>query len=251
VCGIYGELTTGEDVDPTSLARMGATLAHRGPDGDGHVIAGRVGLGCRRLAIIDVAGGAQPLANEDGSVLVVCNGEIYNHAALRRGLEARGHRFRTRSDAEVLPHLYEEQARTSCTSSTGCSGSPCGTRAAIVSCSRAPVGREAALLRRRPHGLSFASEAKALLASGRVAPEPDWSALAGYLATGYTSAPSSAFRDVAKLPPGGRLIADGESSQSTATGVSRRISPRTRSRTPEEAAFELRGHLERAVGLHW
>src|SRR5438132_1046017 len=87
---------------------MATTLAHRGPDGDGAAIAGHAALGCRRLAIIDVAGGAQPLRNETGDVIAVCNGEIYNSAALRAALEARGHRFRTRSDAEVLPHLYEE-----------------------------------------------------------------------------------------------------------------------------------------------
>src|SRR4029450_478401 len=90
-------------------ARMSAALAHRGPDGDGTRTAGDATLGCRRLAIIDIAGGAQPLANETGDVIAVCNGEIYNHAALRERLVARGHRFRTRSDAEVLPHLYEER----------------------------------------------------------------------------------------------------------------------------------------------
>ena len=87
---------------------MGAALAHRGPDGDGTRTASGATLGCRRLAIIDVAGGAQPLSNEAGDILAVCNGEIYNHATLRERLAARGHRFRTHSDAEVLPHLYEE-----------------------------------------------------------------------------------------------------------------------------------------------
>src|SRR4029453_2974193 len=81
----------------------------RPPDGDGPRTADDATLGCRRLAIIDVAGGAQPLANETGDVIAVCNGEIYNHAALRERLVARGHRFRTRSDTEVLPHLYEER----------------------------------------------------------------------------------------------------------------------------------------------
>src|SRR5439155_963906 len=90
------------------LPRMATSLAHRGPDGDGTAISGQAALGCRRLAIIDVAGGAQPLRNEAGDVIAVCNGEIYNSASLRSALQARGHRFRTRSDAEVLPHLYEE-----------------------------------------------------------------------------------------------------------------------------------------------
>ena len=106
MCGIYGMV--GADAEAV-LPRMSAALVHRGPDGDGWAVRGAGGVGCRRLAIIDVAGGAQPLANETGDVIVVCNGEIYNHAALRAALESRGHRFRTHSDAEVLPHLYEER----------------------------------------------------------------------------------------------------------------------------------------------
>jgi asparagine synthase (glutamine-hydrolysing) len=105
VCGIYGAVGPASD---TVSERMGAALAHRGPDGDGTRTASGATLGCRRLAIIDVAGGAQPLSNEAGDILAVCNGEIYNHATLRERLVARGHRFRTHSDAEVLPHLYEE-----------------------------------------------------------------------------------------------------------------------------------------------
>src|SRR2546426_9106138 len=106
MCGIYGMV--GADAEAV-LPRMSATLLHRGPDGDGWAVRGAGGVGCRRLAIIDVAGGAQPLADETGEVIAVCNGEIYNHAALRAGLQTRGHRFRTHSDAEELPHLYEER----------------------------------------------------------------------------------------------------------------------------------------------
>src|SRR5437867_10867553 len=106
MCGIYGMVGAGAEA---ALPRMSAALVHRGPDGDGWAMRGPGGVGCRRLAIIDVAGGAQPLANETGDVIAVCNGEIYNHAALRAALQARGHRFRTRSDAEVLPHPYEDR----------------------------------------------------------------------------------------------------------------------------------------------
>src|SRR5262245_42147966 len=110
MCGIYGVVTRGAvAADSAVLDRMGAALAHRGPDGDRQFVHGSAALGCRRLAIIDVVGGAQPLANEAGDVSAVCNGEIYNHVALRAELAARGHRFRTRSDAEILPHLYEER----------------------------------------------------------------------------------------------------------------------------------------------
>src|SRR5436190_22932087 len=109
MCGIYGAVgTPTSSVDDALLARMAESLVHRGPDGGNSIRFRAGGLGCRRLAIIDVPGGAQPLASERGDVIAVCNGEIYNHAELRRALEARGHSFRTRSDAEVIPHLYEE-----------------------------------------------------------------------------------------------------------------------------------------------
>src|SRR5207245_1417996 len=97
-----------ETVDEARLKRMRDVLRHRGPDGEGLLLDGPVGLGHRRLAIIDVAGGHQPMANEDETIWIVYNGEIYNHAALRPGLEARGHRYRTRSDTETIVHAYEE-----------------------------------------------------------------------------------------------------------------------------------------------
>src|SRR5205085_6429823 len=95
-------------VDESLLTRMRETLVHRGPDGGGNWVEGPVGLGHRRLAIIDVAGGQQPMTTEDGNVWGVFNGEIYNHQELRRELEARGHRYRTRTDTETILHLYEE-----------------------------------------------------------------------------------------------------------------------------------------------
>src|SRR5215831_19356475 len=98
MCGIYGAVTgAGREIDRGFLQRMSDVLVHRGPDGNGVGTYGRAALGCRRLAIIDVAGGAQPLHDEAGNIAVVCNGEIYNAPTLRRELEARGHRFRTRS----------------------------------------------------------------------------------------------------------------------------------------------------------
>src|SRR5918912_4047564 len=108
VCGICGIASSRGSVDPGRLAEMSATLVHRGPDSDGVFLDGGVGLAARRLSIIDVEGGDQPIANEDGTVQVVQNGEIYNHEELRRELQRAGHRFRTRCDTEVLVHLYEE-----------------------------------------------------------------------------------------------------------------------------------------------
>src|SRR3954470_18790920 len=105
MCGICG-IAARDGADPAALEAMSAALTHRGPDSAGRCVEGPVALAARRLAIIDIPGGHQPIS--DGRVSVVQNGEIYNHEALRRDLERRGHRFRTRSDTEVLLHMYEE-----------------------------------------------------------------------------------------------------------------------------------------------
>src|SRR6266481_238563 len=111
MCGIVGivQYDPRARVEETRVARMRDVLYHRGPDGAGLFVENNVGLGHRRLAIVDVAGGHQPMANEDESIWITYNGEIYNHASLRPGLEARGHHYRTRSDTETSIHLYEEE----------------------------------------------------------------------------------------------------------------------------------------------
>src|ERR687894_2585994 len=109
MCGIAGIASRGGAVDPERLRAMSATLVHRGPDSDGELVDGPVGLAARRLSIIDLEGGDQPIANEDGTVHVVQNGEIYNYRELMAGLVERGHTFATHSDTEVLVHLYEER----------------------------------------------------------------------------------------------------------------------------------------------
>ena len=112
MCGICGIVLSDPDarVNPRVIERMSDAIAHRGPDDDGQYLNGRVGLGFRRLSIIDLSGGHQPMANEDETVWIAYNGEIFNHAEHRAPLEARGHRFRTRSDTEAIVHLYEEHA---------------------------------------------------------------------------------------------------------------------------------------------
>src|SRR5437764_4922939 len=109
MCGICGIASTRGPVDRGRLAAMSATLTHRGPDSEGSFVDGGIGLAARRLAIVDLVGGDQPIANEDGTCTVVQNGEIYNSAELRSGLERAGHRFRTdHSDTETLVHAYEQ-----------------------------------------------------------------------------------------------------------------------------------------------
>src|SRR4051812_34228482 len=108
MCGIAGMRTPGRGVERTTIEAMLGPMHHRGPDGEGLWVGDGIGLGMRRLAIVDVAGGDQPLVSEDGSVHVVFNGEIYNHLDLRGPLADRGHTFASETDGEVIPHLYEE-----------------------------------------------------------------------------------------------------------------------------------------------
>src|SRR5581483_11246203 len=108
MCGVAGTLAVDGAIAPGLIERMCATLGHRGPDSEGYFEQDGVALGVARLAVIDPEAGAQPIFNEDESLLIVCNGEIYNYVELRRELEGRGHRFRTGSDSEVIVHLYED-----------------------------------------------------------------------------------------------------------------------------------------------
>src|SRR3954467_11599715 len=108
MCGICGVASNRRAVDPARLERMSGLLVHRGPDSEGAFVDGGIGLAARRLAIIDLETGDQPVANEDGTIHVVQNGELYNYRELRAELERAGHRFSTHGDTEVLVHLYEE-----------------------------------------------------------------------------------------------------------------------------------------------
>lgn len=248
MCGIYGTVRTGGSPRADDLARMGARLAHRGPDGDGHAISGRAGLGCRRLAIIDVAGGAQPLANETGDVLVVCNGEIYNHARLRQDLVARGHRFRTRSDAEVIPHLYEEKGPDFVQLLDGMFAVAlwdAGRQRLVLARDR--LGEKPLFHTVTPDGLWFASEPKSLreVVAGTA---PDWDAIALYLRRGWIPAPRSAYAGIAQLPPGGRVVLEGERlHEDRYWRVAPLLAEPPLDIDLDTAAHVLRAHLERSV----
>jgi len=215
MCGIYGlVMRRGLGADAAVLGRMGRTLIHRGPDGDGMVVPGRVGLGCRRLAIIDVEHGAQPLTNEQGDVQVVCNGEIYNHRALREDLLRSGHRFRTGSDAEVIPHLYEERGLDFVDALEGMFGLALwDARTQRLVLARDRMGEKPLYYAVTPSGLVFASEPKAILASGLVERSVDGGAIADFLRTGYVAAPHSPFAKITALVPGTRLVVEGESAR--------------------------------------
>jgi asparagine synthase (glutamine-hydrolysing) len=209
VCGIGALLDPGLTAPREAGAAMIGALRHRGPDGEGYHSSGPALLVHTRLAIIDVTGGHQPLASEDGECAAVVNGEIYNHVALRGDLEARGHRFATRSDSEVIVHAYEEHG-------TDCVRRLNGIFAFAVWDNR----RQKLVVARDPYGvkplywwtdgrrLAVASEVAALLATGLVSPALDRVALDHYLAWRFVPAPRTLFRGISKLPPASLLTAD-------------------------------------------
>ena len=209
ICGrVNGELQRGVRQD--ELAGMAAAIRHRGPDDEGFFVRGNVGLGMRRLSILDVAGGQQPIANETRDIWVVFNGEIYNFLELRRDLQARGHRFRTQSDTEVIVHLYEEQGPTCVRALRGMFAFALwDQRQGRLVLARDRVGKKPLLYAVRNGDLLFASELKALLTVPDLAPALDLESLDEYLAFGYIRHPHTIFRGIAKLPPGHVLIWQG------------------------------------------
>src|SRR5437867_2227187 len=190
MCGIVGivNLDPRESVDEALLKRMRDVLRHRGPDGEGLWVEGPVGLGHRRLAIVDVAGGQQPMPNEDASCWITYNGEIYNHADLRPGLEARGHRYRSRSDTESILHLYEEEQER-CVERLGgmFSFALWDRRRGRVLLARDRMGIKPLYYAWTDDELLFASEIKAILAAGPLRPSFNHAVLPEFLATGFVS----------------------------------------------------------------
>jgi asparagine synthase (glutamine-hydrolysing) len=205
MCGIAGILNNDPRVavDAARLLRMSDILAHRGPDGRGHMIDGPVGFAHTRLAIIDVACGKQPMRNEDGSIRIVYNGEIYNHETLRRGLQARGHTFRTRSDTESILHLYEEVGDQVVDQLRGMFAFAIwDRRRGRLLLARDRLGIKPLYYAVTDTGLVFASEIKALLASGLVRAAFDERVLPEYLAMRFVAGDRTFFRGVRKLLPG-------------------------------------------------
>ncbi len=186
---------------------MAAALAHRGPDDEGFYASGPAGLGSRRLAIIDVEGGRQPIANEDGSLHVVLNGEIYNHRELRAELLERGHRFATATDTEVIVHLYEERGDECVEDLEGMFAFALwDERRQRLLIARDPLGQKPLYWTRLRDGILFASEIKALLAVGEVAAALDSEALHHYLSLRFVPSPSTMFAGIRKLPAAHRLV---------------------------------------------
>jgi asparagine synthase (glutamine-hydrolysing) len=215
VCGICGVVQIGGEprpvVAPNVLDRMTDVMTHRGPDDRGTYAAPGIALGVRRLSIVDVAGGHQPFGNEDGSVWAIQNGELYNHASLREGLVSAGHRFTSRCDTEILPHLYERHGARFAEQLRGKFGLAVWDgreRRAVIARDR--LGIKPVYYARSGDLLVFASELKSLLASGLVDAALDYEAIDAYLTFGFVPGPRTPLAGVSKLLPGHRLIVEGD-----------------------------------------
>jgi asparagine synthase (glutamine-hydrolysing) len=205
MCGIFGvlALSASSRLDAVWLSRMGRAMLHRGPDGAGSYTDDAILLGMQRLSIIDVAEGKQPIANEDASVQAVCNGEIFNFRELRRDLLARGHSMRSRTDSEVLVHLYEEYPDTFCERLDGMFGFALWDRARRrLVLGRDRLGVKPLYYWQDARYFAFASEVKSLLQLPFIQPQLDKAALRDLLTFGYVSGADSVFAGVRRLEPG-------------------------------------------------
>jgi asparagine synthase (glutamine-hydrolysing) len=213
MCGICGMVALdGGAVDERAVRAMADTLVHRGPDSEGIFVDGPVALAARRLSIIDLEQGDQPMASEDGAVQVVQNGELYEHRRLQSELEARGHRFRSHCDTEVLPHLYEERGMAFAEGLRGMFAiAVWDARERRLVLARDPFGIKPLYYRVAGGVLSFASELKALVRQPGFSREVDLEALEAYLAFNSVPSPMSIYREARKLPAGHLLeVRDGE-----------------------------------------
>ena len=253
MCGICGEFSfQGAPADRQRVRRMADVIFHRGPDAEGYHFAGAVGLGSRRLSIIDLAGGDMPVYNEDRSIAIVFNGEIYGYIELREELERRGHRFATRSDTETIVHAYEEFGERCVEHLTGMFAFALwDSRKGALFIARDRAG-EKPLFYARVNGaggdrLIFASEIKALLLDPDCPREIDDLALTQYLTALYIPYPRSIYKHIAKLPPGCWMRVTAEGVHVERYWFPERVRPNRLSL--DEAVEDLRPLLADAVRL--
>jgi asparagine synthase (glutamine-hydrolysing) len=230
---------------------MTDVMAHRGPDDRGTHFGDGIALGARRLSIVDVAGGHQPLSNEDGSVWAAQNGELYNHEALRRDLARSGHRFNSRCDTEVLPHLYEHYGPSFPKHLRGkfavAVWDSKNHRAVIA---RDRLGIKPLYWAQVDDVVLFGSELKSVLASGLVRPDLDFEAIQAYLTLGFFPAPATPLAGVSKLPPAHALIVDEQGARAEQYWSYPAPAVATRShRTEDEHREGLLAELEESVRL--
>jgi asparagine synthase (glutamine-hydrolysing) len=210
ICGIF-EYERHSDMPAEMVHKMNQTMIHRGPDDGGVFVGPGIGLGHRRLSIIDLAGGHQPMSNEDGTIWVLLNGEIYNYPELRAELLRRGHVFKTKSDTEAIVHAYEDSAEECFAKLRGMfSIALWDSRQRKLVLARDRIGKKPLFYAADRHQILFGSELKALLASGLLSKEMDDEALSDYFSFGYVPAPKTIYRSVRKVMPGNYLVASAE-----------------------------------------
>jgi len=214
ICGIF-HADRSQPVERDGLAAMNQRVVHRGPDDDGFFFDGNVGLAMRRLSIIDIKTGHQPIANEDENVWIVYNGELYNHQELRQTLEGKGHRYRTKSDTETIVHLYEEYGPDCVKYLRGMFAFAIwDRRKRKLFIARDRLGIKPVYYRYDGRSLLFGSEIKTILAYPGVQAEFNRSNLAEYLAFGYIAEPETMYSGIQKLLPGHVMeISEGEKPQ--------------------------------------
>jgi asparagine synthase (glutamine-hydrolysing) len=250
VCGICGKLNfdRGRNVSPALVRAMADTIAHRGPDDEGYFLSGAVGLGFRRLSIIDLATGHQPLSNEDGTVWIVFNGEIYNYQELRDFLRSKGHVFKTQTDTEVIVHLYEEFG-------PGCVSKLRGmfafaiwdARNESLFLARDRVGIKPLYYRLSNEGVVFASEIKAILADPEVSPEVRPELIDRFLTFYYVPGHDTLLAGIYKLAPGSHMLV-----RNATVTIERywNLDFTTQAATVAEAEARLRDLLDECVRMH-
>lgn len=248
MCGFVGIASGKTEVEPELLREMRDTIAHRGPDDAGLYIDGNVGLGFRRLSILDLAHGAQPMSDESGAIWVVFNGEIYNYVELRRELETQGCTFRTQSDTETIVQGYRVHGSDIFRKLNGMFAIAIWDRHRNrIILARDRAGEKPLYYHQCGDTLIFGSELKALLRHPKVGRDIDWGAFSLYFSLGYVPAPRTIYRGVRKLMPGHYLVFE------RGTGVERpywQLDPGNRfSGSYEDARSECLGLLEDAVRI--
>ena len=213
MCGICGKISFGEkQIFKKDLKVMTDTLWHRGPDGEGFYLSPnkKIGLGHRRLAIIDLKTGDQPISNEDKTIWIVFNGEIYNFLELRKELEKKGHVFKTKSDTEVIVHAYEEYGQDCLNYLNGMFALAIwDEKKQTLFLARDRLGKKPLFYVKTTQGFIFASEVKAIIKNSEVKREIDLEALNIYFSLGYFLAPYTLIKNIRKLPAASMLILKG------------------------------------------
>jgi asparagine synthase (glutamine-hydrolysing) len=250
MCGIAGVLDSSGPVDASVIQSMCAAMEHRGPDFRGIHLEDGLGLGAQRLAIIDIAHGDQPIRNETGDVVAVFNGEIYNHHQLRKQLIARGHRFRSAVDSEVLVHLYEDEGPDLVRRLRGMFAFAIWDRRhRRLTCARDRVGKKPLFWARRGGRFTFASSLVALLQDETIERLIEPQAIEAYLALQYVPDPLCAVRGVQKLPPACTLVLEPNGSERIERYWQLRYLPKRTGRSADELGQALRSLFDEATRL--